>query len=301
MKLPVLLIFALFCILLAVRDAFSHFLLIKEIDPVYLLTVYCASACVFAWVFRVWRTRSLGVLKVFYGLPRSQKLLLLKLGVATWVVYVATVFGIQSLGAAAFNLIDYGAMPIFTLLTGVVFLRERISRWRVVGAIVGLAGFVLLTLGPSNLSVVKWNRIGVLLAIVSAVSTSLSSLYQKQQVAFGLHPDEVLLFRFPIPAVLMASWLVFHHDSVQVAALPGILLVALLGVFLPLLLMCFGLTRSSLSHFSSFLFLIPLFTFILGPLLVEGEWDKLTDQRVMVGIALILFGYFASAKATREA
>ncbi|WP_395744204.1 DMT family transporter [Prosthecobacter sp.] len=296
-----ILLFSVFCLLLASRDAFSHLLLAQAVDPIVLLTVYCTSACIFALIFRIWRTRSLDFKNVFVELPRSQKFLFLKLGVATWIVYVATIFGIQSLGAAPFNLIDYGAMPILTLLSGVVFLRERLSRWHVLGSITGLTGFALLTLGPSTLSMTNWDRVGVLLAVVSAVSTSLSSLYQKQQIAFGLHPDEVLLFRFPIPAVLMICWVLFHNGVLQISNLPAMLLVAFFGVFLPLLLLCFGFMRASLSHFASFLFLIPLFTFVLGPLLVKGEWNKFIDPRVLSGMTLILAGYFASTKANKKA
>lgn len=308
MKSPAVL-FYFFCSLIAFRDAFSHRLL-EDVDPVFMLLVYFVSASVFAWLFKWLRTGNPGFVSPFAKLSKEQKITFAKLGITTWIVYVVTIFGIKELGATVFNIIDYGAMPILTLYAGLIMLQEKIAKTQWIGTIAALIGIMLFFLAPANLDEKFTWRFWIVVALVSPIFTSICSVYQKKQVDQGLHPDIVLLYRFPIPSFLMLLWflirsLVTSWNDVPVwlewfiiqsgAAMwndvPSLLFISFFGIFLPLLLLCFGFMQSSLSRFSPYLFLIPIMTFILGPLLVKGEWAKLTDIRVVSGMLLVLLGY----------
>lgn len=298
-ELPPGLIFVVFCLLLAGRDAFSHFLLVQAVDPVFMLTVYCISASVVAWVFRMVRTRSIEFRSAFRRLTGEQKLTFVKLGLATWTVYAVTVFGIKALGATVFNAVDYGSMPILTLFAGIIMFRERLAWYQGVGAAISMLGIALFLTAPSEILLSSSWRLWILVALLSPIFTSLSSGYQKRQIDQGLHPDEVLLFRFPLPALLMIVWMLIEQPEVSWTSVPALAAISIGGLFLPLWLLCFAFMKSSLSRFSMFLFLVPIFTFVLGPLLVEGEWEKLTSWPILGGILVVLTGYASFSRFWR--
>ena len=294
---PAALSFGLFCLLLALRDSVSHLFLARSegtVHPVFMLFVYCTAASVYAWVFRILRTRSFVFLGRFQELSSRQRWTFIKLGFATWIVYVVTIYGIRALGASVFNVVDYGGMPILTILAGVILLKDRPSWNQILGGIVGLIGLSMFFLAPQNITLPDEWRLWLFIALFSPVFTSLCSAYQKEQVDDGMHPDEVLLYRFPIPAALMFCWLLVERPPMPWATVPGLLAVSFFGLFLPLVLLCFGLMRATLSRFAAYLFLIPILTFVFGPLLVEGEWAKLLNPLVSAGIIMVLAGYAVS-------
>ena len=179
----------------------------------------------------------------------------MRLGLATWGVYAATVWGILIVGAPVFNVIDYGAMPILTMVAGTLLLGERQPSWRnYILGMVGIAGVSLLYVADSSIASetheVPW-RVGIALALVSPVLTSYCTAIQKDQVDRGLHPDEILMFRFPLPASLMTAWYIMDSPALNLADIPSLVAVSTVGLFLPLLLLCYGFMTSSVRQFSS--------------------------------------------------
>lgn len=288
--------FLFFCCLLAGRDAFSHLLLVRRVDPVFMLTCYCVFASLLAFAAKSYRTKSLEFLSLFRRLSAEERRRFLILGLATWGVYTVTIFGISRLGATLFNFIDYGAMPVFTFLAGVLWFNDNPTRSMYAGGLVALCGLLLFLFAPVEVATGTNWVFWVCFSMASPVLTALCSALQKKQIDNGLHPDIVLLFRFPIPAVIMLVWLLWSRPVMHVSDLPPLLLLSFLGVFLPLLLLCygFGQREGALSRFSVYLFLIPVLTFALGPLLVRGEWAKLSQPTISLGIGLVLLGYFIS-------
>ncbi|MFN7685074.1 MAG: hypothetical protein ACK5QT_06645 [Oligoflexia bacterium] len=67
--------------------------------------------------------------------------------------------------------------------------------------------------------------------------------------------------------------------------------VSLFGFALPLVFLCFGFVRSSLSRFASFNILIPAYTFVVGGVLVPAELLKLGDPLVLLGVTGMFIGF----------
>ena len=286
-------IFNFLCLLVASRDVFSHRLLAGAVDPLWMLLVFCCSCCLYSWIFRVIRTGKPGVVKPFLKLDLPHRFIFLKLGIITWLVYVATVFGVKYLGAAVFNVVDYGGTPLITLVMAFFMMGDKLKRSNLFGTIVALAGLILFFAASENIDVSsqRWWAIGLVLALVSSFTTSLSYVYQKKQVDAGLTPEEVLLYRFPIPALLMLVWCLIEPPHFELSSLLPLLAISFFGVFLPLWLMCFGFMKESIAQFSVYIFLIPIYTFILGPIIVAGEFEKLTQPKILLGTLLVFAGY----------
>jgi drug/metabolite transporter (DMT)-like permease len=290
-QLPAPLLFGTFCFLVASRDVLSHRLLTQNVDVVFLLTAYTVSASVFAWCFRLLRTGSPAFISPFRLLPKKQKVVFLKLGIATWLVYVVTMFGISKLTAPLFNAVDYGAMPLMTLGLAIVATHESVVRRQILGACISAGGLLVFVVATQQKGFPAGSGLWVGISLLSPILTSVCSMYQRQQVQSGMHPDEVLLYRFPIPAVLMLVWLLATSPRLALNQLPQILLISMVCLFLPLWLLCLGFVRASLGRFSAYLFLIPIFTFILGPLLVKGQLALITRPSILVGAGLALCGF----------
>lgn len=238
--------------------------------------------------------------RAFLQLKRQQQLDFVALGIATFIVYAATIYGIRILTSPVFNFIDYGTMPILTLLTANLMNKERVSVFQVIGVLFSVAGILLLLSAlighPSP--VANW-RVGIALAFVSPLFTSVCNSLQRRQVAQKMTPDEVLLYRFPIPAVLMAIW--FCIDKVRetpdapitpsLGYFPAVLFIGAATVFLPLWLLCSAFVKSSVGDLASYLFLIAVFTFILAPLLVNRVYDPTKLPNVLVSAILLLIGF----------
>lgn len=124
--------------------------------------------------------------------------------------------------------------------------------------------------------------------------TSYCTAIQKDQVDRGLHPDEILMFRFPLPASLMTAWYIMDSPALNLADIPSLVAVSTVGLFLPLLLLCYGFMTSSVRQFSSYLFLVPLLTILIVPTLIDGEWDRLMGWRILAGGVLLACSYVCS-------
>lgn len=286
--------FLLFCALVASRDAITQFLLSHgpaSSEPLALVAFYCSSACVYGWLFKWYRTGSPSVSAEFKRLTREQKVVFVKLGVCTLAVYACTVYGIGLTGATMFNFVEYGLMPLMTIAAAMAIGKESPGREVFVGSGVAAVGVCIFFVYSSSSSITWQLNTGLILAILSMVFTSITTAYQKKQVDSGLSPDVVLMFRFPISAIALGAAAFIVRPRVDWSDSPLLLGVSFAGVFLPLLLLCYGFVESTLSRFTAYLFLIPIFTFILGPILVGSEWSKLTQPSVVGGMLIILLGF----------
>lgn len=289
--------FLLFCSLLALRDGFSQVFLHEEgvnLHPAHILFVWCWTATVLAWVFQVYRRGIRDSAKSIATLERRQWIRAIKLGVATLGVYLATIWGIKFIGAPVFNLIDYAGMPLLTMLAGLIMLKEERTVSTILPSIAGVVGvFVMFFAGQEGRSEVThslWIS-GIGLAICSAILTSYCIVVQKRQVDDGMHPDQVLLLRFPISALCMSIWVAVIGPPHGWKVIGALVFVGAVGMFLPLLLLCFGFMRATLGKFSRFLLLIPLFTWLLVPILVEREVKRLGDPFIVLGATVLFLAY----------
>lgn len=291
-----ILAFHMFALLVAARDAFTHRLLNEKLDPIFVLFVYCATTTVVALtvnlvskrgsVFRKLRLEGEGFVSTTLGL-----------GLLTWLTFMATIFGIKAVGASIFSFVEHGLMPVATAVVALRLLKERVSPAMAAGLVILTAGVLIFLIGTTEVNptvaISFRGSLGIALAIAGSVLTSITSGYQKKLVSTGHSPDEILILRFALPTLLMSTLLPFAELSgIAVVVLVKLIATALLGFALPLVLLCGAFMRSSLGRFSAYIILIPAYTFILGPIAVDGELSRLADPCVITGICAITLGYF---------
>lgn len=203
---------------------------------------------------------TLGGVSAVRGLPRPRREDLptvLALGVLGITVYHLSLnYGSRTVTAGAASLLIASA-PMITALLARLLLGERLPRRAWLGVLLGFGGIVLITLGEGGALRVEP---GALVVLLAAFAASLYSVLQKKHV--GRYPP--LAFTTYVVWAGTVPMLVFLPEllrSLQEAPAGAILSVAYLGAFpggLAYVLWVYGLSRTTASRLSSFLYLSPV-------------------------------------------
>ncbi len=195
----------------------------------------------------------------------------LALNVTTAITWTATLYALEYLAPAVVNVIGVGLGPIITVVAGPVLRRDAV---KVIAAEVVAAGGVCVVLGAlvwlsfvgrSGLPDISAGHAaaGLVLTIICAVGSSLNIIYMKRLGEVGCSRGDVLASRFVLMTVL--AWLLTaasHRGGVPAAVVPGIV-VAVIGVGLPIYVLQLGIHYTEPITTSLVISLSPLFAFLL--------------------------------------
>jgi drug/metabolite transporter (DMT)-like permease len=182
----------------------------------------------------------------------------------------------------------------FIMFLGAVFLREKLTWWKIVGAIVGFAGVaVLLGNFTFNLS---GHVIGDILIIVSAFLWAVYSIYGKK-VADKYHPLTVLNYVFIIGTIGLIPFYLFTPHS-SVTSIPAVAWAAIL--FLSLFCSIFAyviyniaLEKMDASRVAVYIYFVPLSTIVLSMIVIH---ESITTTTLGGGLMVLLGMYLAELK-----
>jgi chloramphenicol-sensitive protein RarD len=173
--------------------------------------------------------------------------------------------------------LGYFINPLFSVLLGVLFLRERLRRWQWIAIGLAAGGVIFLTLGYGAF---PW------IALTLAITFGFYGLLRKTAplgALEGLSLETAVLF-LPALAYLVYLESVGAASFGHTGATIGILL-ALTGVAtaLPLLWFAYGARRATLTTVGILQYIAPTMQFLLG-VLVYGESFAKTR---MIGFSVI--------------
>jgi drug/metabolite transporter (DMT)-like permease len=254
---------------------------VAELPP---LTVAAARALLAAPL--IWLILRLGGVR----LPRPGRgwVPLLIIGTLTGAIPFATVALGQRHIDSGLGGILFGAIPVFTILISHVLLAdERLSADKVLGALVGLGG-VVLVIGPEALQGLGDQVLGQAITLVAALSYTLGGIYGRMRTdvppplqAAGQTIGGALIL-VPIALVVDAPWTLTPAPltlgalvalGIVSTALPSLLFFRLIGTV--------GATNTSLATF-----FMPVTAVALGALVLAERLPPLAFG----GLALILLG-----------
>lgn len=236
--------------------------------------------------------------KSFLTAISSRRVLLIYFAAAlligvNWLTYVWAV----NAGFIVETSLGYFINPLFNVMLGVVFLRERLSTFQWIPVAMAAGGVAFLTIAYGQL---PW------IALTLAISFGIYGLVKKTAPLgsiFGLSLETGILF---LPAL---GWLVFSQVSGQgaflhVGAGRDLLLIgAGLVTTVPLLMFASAAQRIPLSLLGIIQYIAPTMQFLLGVLLFKEPFSR--TQLIGFGIvwvALILFwgeGFWSNRKLKR--
>ncbi len=159
--------------------------------------------------------------------------------------------------------------PFFTvLIAGAVLADERITRQKLTGVIIGLAGTIVL-IGPEALNGLTGSMLGQLAVIAAAVSYALSAAYSRRFKKWGLSPlivatgqvSMATLILLPFMFVIDKPWLDFSLSYEAIGAMMGL---AFFSTVIAYILYFRLIASAGATNAALVTFLIPISAILLG-------------------------------------
>lgn len=276
------LVFLMMASFWALNYPFVKFALVYE-PPLFLLLFRILFAAIFSFVF---------MLKNF-KFPKS---LATNFYIALSATFNIVIFmGLWFLGenyeSAALSSILIYSYPMIVITFSAIFLKEKLTPFRVSGTLVGFIGMVLIFV---NQLVIKPN-IGLALLILSAAAWALGTIiFKKFLTGENVATVNTLQFVYSLPMV--AVW-AFSTSSLQLSGLtfPFIaisLYIGSLGTSVAYLIYLYLFRKYSVSSISALFFSVPALSIVFSFFLL-GESNSIYTY---VGFALISIGIYLSSK-----
>ena len=229
-----------------------------------------------AWQRRDWLRVALSKPRVGWMLALSGVLIAFNWGLYIWAVNAGHVVE-SSLG--------YFINPLVSVLFGVLFLRERLTRMQWTSVALASAGVLWLTLQYGH---PPWIAIG--LALSFALYGLIRKIAAVDSIA-GLGVESVYLF---LPALAMLLWGEAHGSGGFVGAwglgLDALLVLGGALTALPLIGFAYAVRRVPLSSVGLLQYIAPTLQFLIGVLVLGETFDRSRAVGfVFIWIALALF------------
>ena len=212
---------------------------------------------------------------------------------ATSIYYFAFAAGTSLLPSGIAGALS-GAIPLFTFVSALVFLRsERVTPLSLLGVLVGFGGVLLIARPWETTDVV--NPIGVLYMLLGAASVGVSFVYARRFVS-PLAIAPAALTTYQIGLALLSLALVTNLDGLTALAadrraLIGVVLgLGLLGTGVAYILYYFIVEKLGAVTASSATYIPPVVALAIGWLLVDEPlqlFDGIAVLLILSGVAVL--------------
>ena len=133
-----------------------------------------------------------------------------------------------------------------------------------------------------------WLLIAFLSPVLTAVALNLQSALIKEH---KLGPEQALFWRFPLAAIGSVIWLVVSGSVISVEHFIWLTLITVFFFFSPMYLLCLALVRTRVGPVAGFLFLIPVFTFLLAAIFIrETRMELMNNPEIAFWGLLVILG-----------
>jgi drug/metabolite transporter (DMT)-like permease len=182
----------------------------------------------------------------------------------------------------------------FIMFLGAIFLHEKLTWLKIVGAIVGFAGVAVL-LGNFTFNL-NGQAIGDILIIGSALLWAVYSIYGKK-IASKYHPLTVLNYVFIIGTICMIPfYLLTPHSpvaSIPATAWASILFLSLFCSIIAYVIYNIALEKMDASRVAVYIYFVPLSTIVLASVVIH---ESITTTTLGGGLMVLLGMYLAEMK-----
>lgn len=182
-----------------------------------------------------------------------------------------------------------GITPVFMVILGIIFFKEKISSLQKLGILVAFLGLVILVSKGDLTSLDFIKNKGDVLIISSSVTWSIYSIVNKK-VTFTLSPVLTTFYLFLIVAVIIAPFTINQNNISDIfrLSISGWGSILFLGIFcsgIAYTLWAQALNEMSASRVGAFLYIEPFVTFF-------GAWLLLNEQITLLTLlsGLIIIG-----------
>lgn len=218
---------------------------------------------------------------------------------ATVVYYFGFAKGTSLLSSGIAGAIS-GAIPLFSLLAAVLFLKEEVvTKTKLVGSLLGFLGIVLLA-RPFNADIASSTALGATYMVIGAMSVGFSFVYAKRFIS-PLQISPLALTTYQLGTGLLILFAITDFNGIEVithsaVAFSGTVLgLGLLGTGLAYLCYYFIIEKLGALTASSVTYIPPIIALAIG----VGIMGESIEYQDYVATAIILLGVCVVAVSSR--
>lgn len=201
----------------------------------------------------------------------------------------------QSTVSSGYAAIMSGLTPVFTILVGILFYKQRIVLLQLIGVLLSFSGAILLLFQGLDFSKIEWLASSFIVVATICYALNLSLVKFKLK---AIHPMQIaavsLLFMGPIAAIVLSYFGFFQFEFSNPIFKQAFISLSILGITstaIALVLFNKLLKIASPILASSITYAIPIVALSWG--FVDGEQLSIIH---FIGLTLILGGVFLIAK-----
>ena len=188
-------------------------------------------------------------------------------------------------------------VPMIVMVIAAIFLKERISKFKILGIISGLGGAAVIILTGTSLADLSISK-GDSFILINAISYSIYLILVKTLMA-KYEPFTVMRWVFFFGFLMVLPFGAHQLDDVQWTTLPNIVWFSILYVLigttiLTYLLNAIALRIAAVTLVSTYVYLQPLLA--TGIAIMAGK-DELTPNKLLAGALIFIGVYLVSLKA----
>jgi drug/metabolite transporter (DMT)-like permease len=221
-------------------------------------------------------------------LPRRDLFSSLAIGISLHAIYLGGVWEAIAEGSpAGIASVITSLQPVFVSVIAIQFLGEKLSKFAVLGLILGFGG-VLLVLEPSFSRAGKMNALALTLLILALAGSTAATLAQKK-IGHSISLLSGTTYQFLIAGVFLGAISLIsgrHRLEWNLQSTLAMTWAVVVTSLIAILLLLWMLKKGSAARVSSLLYLVPPMT-ALQAFLLFGE--KLNPQAI-IGIAMTALG-----------
>ncbi len=239
--------------------------------------------------------------------PRAGRQHLLAVNLSTAVSFVCFFFALKHLNPAVVASLELGAALAAAIMLARISDGLGLRKGRAIACSGIIAGCLLLCMAEMQMLSPEDNAVSTMLAIAAAslsgVASTLSARHAKTLATAGWTAAEVLAHRFYLTLAFAVAWLLLDRSLLELpapSAVPSIILVAAVGVLIPLLLIQIALRRTDTLTVMICFAAQPLLSFLIAIPSPAYAWDLTTLLGVIV-VTLFLGLDIASQPRTASA
>uniref|UniRef100_A0AAU2VFC9 DMT family transporter n=1 Tax=Streptomyces sp. NBC_00003 TaxID=2903608 RepID=A0AAU2VFC9_9ACTN len=234
---------------------------------------------------------------------RDNRYDVIMINVTTAVTWLSMLYALRFLEPAVVNVVGLALGPLLTVLVspvlrpGTTVLRTETIISLIIGVMIAMLVWGSFT-GRSAVGERSMTdtAIGIALTLVTGLGSATNVIYSKRLSEAKLKPQSVLALRFFL--MIVAAWALVAFDDrrgITAAFVPS-LVIAVIGVAVPLYLLQVGIRHTEPITASVLLTLSPLFAFFLQLTDHRLTWSALTFLGVIGIVSLVAISTVARAK-----
>lgn len=292
MKISPTVWFSFFAISIATRDIAFDLFISKNYHPVVFSLALLASTSFFGLSFLILSNEKSSIKTI-----KEPRFIFLCLGIGALAAYLyGTAFIlIKNVSAGMFNLIDYGFTPIFTLIIGFLYFKEKLDRLLIPIIILFFFGMLMVHSGKPTDSIIS---VGVILTL--PIGTAISDAITKILLSdYKISRNQLIVLRF-LPASLII-FIVSHKinatPKLDLNSTLELLTYGFLFGYLPILFLFKGLKEGKLSSLSMTEFSIPIISLIFT---LPFNLDSYGRPIQLLGITLMIIVIFLCSRILKN-